>query len=221
MDSIRFSTADHLTLEGELRLPDGAPAGTAILCHPHPLRGGSKDHPVLWALRAELSRRGFVVLGFNFRGVMGSEGRYGGGVDEVKDVRAAIDRVRQAGPPPTFVVGWSFGAHVALRAAPDDVRIGALALVSLPLAQPVDLGLPELPPLPTEDALGAFQRPVLLIAGESDPFCPVPELEAFARNLPDATVRVVPGTDHYFGRREREMAAVAGGFATARLLKPT
>src|SRR5438093_477761 len=84
------------------------PVRTAVLCHPHPLRGGSQDHPVLWALRAELASRGLVVLGFNFRGVMGSEGRYGGGVDEVMDVEAAIDRVRKAGPPPTFVAGWSF-----------------------------------------------------------------------------------------------------------------
>ena len=218
MGAIRFPTSDGLALEGELRLPEAEPRGTAVLCHPHPLRGGSKDHPVLWALRAELSSRGFAVLGFNFRGVMGSEGRHEGGEGEVADVWAAVDRVRQAGPAPTLVAGWSFGAHVAFRAAFEDDRMAAIALVSLPLAQPTDVGLPDLRPLPDEAELRTFSRPVLLVAGESDPFCPVPKLKALAGQLPDATVEVVAGTDHYFGRREREMAGIVGRFAASRLL---
>jgi uncharacterized protein len=117
MEAVTFSTDDGVRLEGELRLPDGEVRGSAVICHPHPQHGGSKDHPILWALRNELaSRRGLAVLAFNFRGVMGSGGAYGGGHDELDDVHAAITRVRDEAPGlPTIVCGWSFGANVALR----------------------------------------------------------------------------------------------------------
>ena len=82
-EAIRFETSDGLSLEGEIRTPDGEPRGSAVICHPHPLGGGSKDHPILWAMRNELARRGFAVISFNFRGVMGSEGESGCGEAEV------------------------------------------------------------------------------------------------------------------------------------------
>ncbi len=214
MDRITFETADGLALEGELRRPDGAPRGAAVLCHAHPLHGGSKDHPLLWALRIELARRGLVVLSFNFRGVMGSEGEHGGGVAEVADVEAAVGRVRREAGGPVLVCGWSFGAHVALRAALGDERIGALALLGFPLTE---LSL-LVPLLPSPEALAALRRPVLFVAGEADPFSPVPELKELARKLPHATVAVVKGTDHFFPRRERDAARLVGSFAERVLL---
>ena len=99
MEQVTFTTEDGVRLEGELRLPEGDPRGSAVLCHPHPRHGGRKDHPLLWAIRNELAgNRGLAVLGFNFRGVMGSAGTYGGGRDEVRDVRAAIGHVRARSP---------------------------------------------------------------------------------------------------------------------------
>src|SRR5205807_7040437 len=114
---VRFETSDGVSLEGELRMPDGEPRGTALICHPYPRAGGSKDHPLLWAIRNELRHRGFVVLSFNFRGVMGSSGEQTDGEKEPLDARAAIDRVRQEAAGPTFAAAWSFGANVALREA--------------------------------------------------------------------------------------------------------
>ena len=120
MEPVSFVTEDGVRLQGELRLPDGPARATAVLCHPHPKHGGSKDHPILWALRNHLAGvRDIAVLSFNFRGVMGSAGVYGGGHDEVRDVRAAIDRVREVAPDrPTVVVGWSFGANVGAAHLP-------------------------------------------------------------------------------------------------------
>ena len=212
MQAITFETEDGLNLEGEVRLPDGEAVASAVLCHPHPQYGGSKDHPLLWAIRIELAARGFAVLSFNFRGVMGSEGSFGGGVDEVKDVRAAVTRARQAAGGPTFVCGWSFGAHVALRAATDDERIAALALVALPLHD-TSVDLPALPILPDPRQLQRFDRPVLLLAGDSDPYCPVPELLVMAGRLPRSTVEIVSSADHYFAKRERVAAEIVGAFA--------
>ena len=144
MEPVRFGTEDGVSLEGELRHPETPPVGSAVICHAHPRHGGSKDHPILWALRNELASRGFVVLAFNFRGTMRSAGTYGAGHTETKDVAAAIGRVREEAEGPTIVCGWSFGANVALREALTDERVGALALIGLPL-EPADI---EIPPTP-------------------------------------------------------------------------
>jgi alpha/beta superfamily hydrolase len=203
---IRFATEDGLSLEGEVREADGTPRGTAVLCHAHPGHGGSKDHPVLWALRNELAAaRRLTVLTFNFRGIMGSEGSYGGGREELMDVAAAVDRVRSEVSGPTVLAGWSFGAWVGLQHAMQDPRIEAVALLGLPLgASAGRRGLPTLADLEP------FLTPVLLVAGDGDPICPVPELRNLAGWIPNAEVIVVEGTDHFFGRREREVASRIG-----------
>ena len=100
---------------------------------------------------------------------MNSGGTYERGHDEIRDVRAAIDRSRDEAPgEPGVVCGWSFGANVALREALDDPRMAALALVGIPL-RPGDV---ELPALPRGDGLRGLRAPVLLLAGEHDEFCP-------------------------------------------------
>ena len=202
-------TEDGVSLQGELRRPDAEPRGSVVLCHPHPRLGGSKDHPLLWAIRNELGARGFVVLAFNFRGVGTSAGTYGAGHAERKDVDAALSRVREEADGPTLLCGWSFGGMVALGAALGDPRVGALALVGLPISDP---GL-DVPDLPTDAELHAFRRPVLLLSGQGDRFSTRPDLEALARRLPAAEVDVVPGTDHFFWRREKGAADRVAAFA--------
>lgn len=210
MEPVTFSTEDGVRLEGELRLPDDAPRGSAVICHAHPKHGGSKDHPVLWSVRNELAgKRGLATLVFNFRGTMGSGGTFGGGRDELRDVRAAIGAVRERAEGPTLLFGWSFGASVALREALDDPRVDALALVGVPL-RPEDV---EMPPLPDRTDLRLFGRPALLLAGEHDRYAPPDDLRAYAALFPHAEAVVLEGTDHYFWRREKEAAAVVGAFA--------
>jgi pimeloyl-ACP methyl ester carboxylesterase len=141
--------------------------------------------------------------------VMGSGGTYGGGRDEVRDARAAVTRVREEAPDlPTVLCGWSFGASVALREAIDDPRVSALVLIGMPL-RPDDLSLPPLPP---QSELRSITRPVLVLTGDNDRYCPVEDAEGFTASLPDARLHVVQGTDHYLWRREREAAAVVGAF---------
>ena len=148
---------------------------------------------------------------------MGSTGTYGGGRDEIRDAVAAIGTVRAAIEPdlPTILLGWSFGANVAVRAAIDDRRVAALVLIGLPLA-PNDLSLP---PLPDATDLRALRRPVLLLAGEHDTFAPAAELRAYAERCPEAEATTVAGTDHYFWRRERKAAGLVGAFVE-RVLTP-
>lgn len=208
--TIRFPTEDGLSLEGELRLPEGEPAGAAVICHPHPQHGGSKDHPLLWAIRNDLAAtRGFVVLAFNFRGVMGSEGEKGDGIEEVKDARAAISRVLKEADVPAVVVGWSFGATVALREALDDDRVAGLAIGGYPLA---DVAITRAP-LPDAEDLRAFTTPTLLVTADDDRFSPVHAVLELTGLIPNAEVRVFEGAGHLFPRREREAAAAIGEFA--------
>jgi alpha/beta superfamily hydrolase len=209
MERTTFATEDGLVLEGDLWLPELVAPGSAVVCHAHPRFGGSKDYPLLWAIRIELTKREFSVLAFNFRGVMGSEGSYGGGVDEVRDVRAAVGRASRTSEGPLLVCGWSFGANVALRACLDDDQVDGLALVGMPLAG----SDPALPALPDADRLHSFDRPVLLLAGSEDQYCPEAEFKALGSSFADATIEVVSGADHYFARREREAGAIVGTFA--------
>ena len=212
MEAVAFSTEDGVRLEGDLRLPEGAPRGSTTICHPHPRHGGSKDHPILWAVRNELAHRGFAVLSFNFRGVMGSGGTFGGGRDEVRDTRAAIGRVGEEAPGlPSVVCGWSFGANVALRETLDDERVSALVLIGLPL-EPSDV---ELPAIPRGAALRALRTPVMLLAGEGDEYCPPEALRTIGTEFKIARVDILEGTDHYLWRREREAATLIGEFVDA------
>lgn len=217
MEPVTFTTEDGIRLEGEMRMPDGDPAGLAVICHAHPRHGGSKDHPILWAVRNELAgARGVAVLGFNFRGIMGSGGTYGGGRDEVRDARAAIGYLMDTtGTLPLVSIGWSFGASVAIREALDDARVGGLVLIGTPL-RPGDL---ELPPLPDASDARRCDRPVLFVAGEHDEYCPAEDLIAYAQPFPRSEVRIVGGTDHYLWRRERETASLIGD-AVSRWLAP-
>lgn len=210
VQQVRFRTDDGLALEGEIRPADGLPRGTAVLCHAHPRHGGSKDHPILWAIRNDLAaRRGLTVLAFNFRGIMGSEGTYGGGEAELLDAAAAVERVRQEAAGPTVIVGWSFGAWVALRHAVTDGRVAALVLLGMPVARAVRS---ERRPLPSLGELESLSAKVLLVAGDADEYSPAPEMRNLATWIPGGEVLVIPGADHFFGRREREVAELVGAW---------
>ncbi len=80
---------DALEIEGELTLPSRGTAG-AVICHPHPQYGGDMDNPIILTVTRALQQAGFSTLRFNFRGVGGSDGSYGGGVGEADDARAAV-----------------------------------------------------------------------------------------------------------------------------------
>jgi uncharacterized protein len=208
VEAVRFTTDDGVSLEGELRRPQGSAVASAVLCHAHPRFGGSKDHPILWAIRNELASRGFAVLAFNFRGTMGSGGTYGGGRLEPRDVAAAIDRVRGESDGPTLVAGWSFGANVAVHEALEDERVAALALLGFPITHDLDIPRP-----PDESELRAFRRPVLFVGGEHDAYSPPDALRTLSASLPNAEVEIIEGTDHYLWRHEKRTAEIVGGFA--------
>jgi uncharacterized protein len=104
-------------LESLLEEPeDRAPAYAAIICHPHPLYGGTLHNKVVYRLARGLRRTGAVALRFNFRGVGRSQGKHDHGAGEIEDARAALEWLRARYPGLPFVLaGFSFGSRVALR----------------------------------------------------------------------------------------------------------
>ncbi len=106
-------------LEALLEEPDnGEPVQAALVCHPHPLHGGTMHNKVVYRLARGLRRSGAVVLRFNYRGVNLSEGSYAEGIGELEDARAALGWLRERYPSlPFLLAGFSFGSRIVLKLA--------------------------------------------------------------------------------------------------------
>jgi hypothetical protein len=193
--SVRFDSGD-LSLEGRLAEPEGASAGGVVLCHPHPLYGGSMSSALLPALQRALVAAGLVTLRFNFRGAGRSDGTYDRGIGETDDALAALAFVRSLVPPevPTSIAGWSFGAVVALRAAVRDPHVSTATGIALPVKRRMNMA-PETLPDPAE----LVRRPgrLLLVAGEQDEVAPPGDVIMYGRDA-RAHVDVVRGANHFF-----------------------
>jgi uncharacterized protein len=193
----------ELTLEGMIALPGGAgPHRAAVVCHPHPLYGGSMYNNVVEAVLEALWARGFATLRFNFRGVGRSEGEFDNGKGEADDAVAAVqfltaqERVKAAD---ALLAGYSFGAATALRAAASMEAVATIVAVALPLGM-ID-----------SSVLGGIAKPIVLLAGDQDSYCPAKYLAALAERLgPLARLRIIAGADHFFGGREHEIVAALG-----------
>ncbi len=198
----------NLTLEGLLAKPEGAgPVRGAVVCHPHPLYGGSMYNNVVDAVLAAMWKKGWATLRFNFRGVGESEGEHGGGAGEAEDAAAAVAFISsQPGVQPNDAVlaGYSFGSVAAMTAAPKIKNLGGLVLVALPLKMADTRSLKD------------FAGPIVLAAGDGDMYCPASQLEALHKDLgARAQLRIIAGADHFFGGFEVELADAIESILTA------
>jgi alpha/beta superfamily hydrolase len=198
IEAATLQTSDGLGLEAERARPgaDDPPLrGAVVLAHPHPLQGGSMRSLVTSELFAALPGRGLVALRFNFRGVEGSEGTHGKGVDEQHDVLAALDALApeaaDAGVP-LVLAGWSFGADVSLTVA--DERLAGWFLVAPPLRTPA----PDHPYPAAADA-----RPKCFVIPERDQFRPPDAVRAATAGWTNTVVHDVPGADHFLVGRTK------------------
>ncbi len=176
------------TLEAVLMTPAGEPRGTALLCHAHPLHGGTMHFKLLFRVAKIFQSGGYAVLRFQFRGVGRSAGEFDRGRGEADDARAALDFLYREYPDKPIVLGgFSFGAAVALRVGTHDDRVSAVLLMGLPV-----LLIESTPENPRA-------KPILFIQGERDEFGDREAIEDFVRSFPGpAELVVVPGGDHLF-----------------------
>lgn len=195
----------HGQLEAILKEPESAPRGAAIVCHPHPLHGGTMHTKAVYRAAQALNEAGLVALRFNFRGVGASTGSYEEGVGEQDDLRAAMDWLEERWPElPMVVGGFSFGSMVALNVGAEDDRAVALLGLGLPvdLDERYDFGF-----------LADVDKPVLVAQGENDEFGPARRVEEVLAPLGShITVVPVAGTDHYFEGRLDELRDVVRGY---------
>jgi uncharacterized protein len=205
------STIRSLFLESpagrlEALLNAGAENAThaAVVCHPHPLFGGTLHNKVVFHTMKALNGFGFPVLRFNFRGTGLSHGEHDGGKGEVEDVRTALGWLDAEFHLPLVFAGFSFGAAVGLRAASSDARVKALIGVGVP-AVPVAAGAEE-PRAYSFDFLRACAKPKLFVSGARDQFAPRARLEELVASVPEPKkLVVIEGADHFFEGRLREM----------------
>jgi alpha/beta superfamily hydrolase len=174
----------------------------ALVCHPHPLYGGTLHNKVVYNAMKALHGFGFPVLRFNFRGAGLSEGHHDQGEGEVGDVRAALDWLDGEFHLPIIFCGFSFGAATGLRAACPDARVKAL----------ISLGTPA----EVDDRLYRYSflqgctKPKLFVSGDRDQFAPKEKLqEVFAEAAEPKKIVLVEGAEHFFEKKlDRMQAAI-------------
>ena len=173
-----------------------APAAAAVICHPHPLFGGTMHNKVVHAAAEAIVGAGLPALRFNFRGVGGSGGKHDGGRGEQDDLKTVMDHLARLYPhKPLLVAGYSFGAYVALHAGSRDERVAALIGIGLPVNL-VGFGF-----------LRESRKPLTIIQGGQDEFGPLPLVMALAASLPGgARVVSIQGAHHNFAGRLDELA---------------
>jgi len=184
------------TQRGEIAGPAGALAvavdsrtdapqrGVAVLCHPHPLHGGTMDNKVVQTVARALVQLGWRTVRFNFRGVGGSQGAWDEGRGEIDDALAVIGAQRDPALP-FMLGGFSFGAYVASEAAQ---RLDAGAKPQRMVLVGPSTQKQTMPPVPPDS---------IVVHGESDEVVPLSATLDWARpqSLP---IIVMPGVGHFF-----------------------
>jgi len=188
----------ELRLEGVWHLPEGKKTFPAVIvCHPHPLYGGSMSANVVFYICQALALHNIAALRFNFRGVGKSGGKFGEGIAEREDVRAALAFVSSAENikgSKIGLAGYSFGGGVAASVAVRDERVKMLALVSPALAY-------------GGESLKGYKKPKFIIIGENDNMVAPEEVEEAVEAMPKPKrFEIIPGADHFWAGYEEIVA---------------
>ena len=171
----------------------------AVVCHPHPLFGGTLHNKVVFHAMKALNGFGFPVLRFNFRGAGLSQGEHDHGNGELDDVRTALNWIDQEFHLPLVFAGFSFGAAVGLRAACPDERVKAAIGLGLPVS-PIDDRTYDF------SFLQSCAKPKLFVSGDRDQFGTPAQLEKLVAGIPDPkNLVLIAGGDHFFEGRLREL----------------
>jgi alpha/beta superfamily hydrolase len=185
-------------LEALLEEPEeGEPTEACLVCHPHPLYGGTMHNKVVYRIARGLRKSGSVVLRFNFRGVNLSEGKHDNGRGEVDDAWTALTFLRERYPSlPFAIAGFSFGSRVTLR-------LGC----AIPGTRPerlIAVGFPTT--LDTFDHVGGCELPKYFVQSTNDQFGPKEALEeAFQAFAEPKSLQFIEAGDHFFAGALEEL----------------
>jgi alpha/beta superfamily hydrolase len=199
--SIRSLFLDGPAVRLEALLNMGAEHAThaALVCHPHPLYGGTLHNKVVFHTMKALNSFGYPVLRFNFRGAGMSQGKHDHGDGEAEDVRTALDWLDREFHLPLIFAGFSFGAAVGLRVGCPDVRVRAVIGLGLPVSA-IDDRVYDF------EFLAGCAKPKLFVSGDRDQFGPRAKLQGLVEALPEPKkLAIIQGADHFFEGRLREL----------------
>ena len=193
-------------LEAILWAPSGhaRPPLAAVVCHPHPLFGGTMHNKVVYQTAKALDALGIPVLRFNFRGAGLSAGVHDRGAGEQGDVRTALDFLASEFPGvPLLLAGFSFGAWVGLQAGCEDPRVSHLIGLGIPVNS-TDFSF-----------LRGCNKPKLFVHGSNDEFGAIEKVKALIPTLPgDNRLVVVEGVDHFFAGKLDQLARAINAWFT-------
>jgi alpha/beta superfamily hydrolase len=162
----------------------------ALVCHPHPLGGGTMHNKVVFHAMKAFNSFGFPVLRFNFRGTGLSAGRHDEGRGEIADVQAALAWLKREFPLPILFAGFSFGSATGLRAACPDPDVKALVSIGTPVEAEGRLY--------SFSFLSDCHKPKLFVSGDHDQYAPHERLEEVVSRAAEPKELVfIPG-DHFF-----------------------
>jgi uncharacterized protein len=191
-------------LEGILKPEEEGviPRYAGLVCHPHPLYGGTMHNKVVFKAAQAFQILGMPALRFNFRGVGHSSGVYDEGRGEMDDVRFALEFLSRRYPGlPVILGGFSFGAYVALRVAVIDDRVQAM----------IGLGVPAR--MFEGEYLQGSHKPKLIIQGTKDELAPYPLTAQWFELVPaPKSLVAVQGADHFFQGHLDEIQTIIVSF---------
>ncbi|MDQ6951518.1 MAG: CocE/NonD family hydrolase [Mariprofundales bacterium] len=171
---------------------DAQPA--VVICHPHPLYGGTMRNKVVYWMARSFEEQGCHVLRFNFRGVEQSEGVWDDGVGEAQDASSALNWMAEKHPDSElWLAGFSFGCYAGLRAARSDTRVRRLLVVS-PAVEHYDFGF-----------MAGDQRPLTVVQGDADEIVSSAAVEAWAGGLPQSELHRITGASHFYPQHQAEL----------------
>ena len=200
-------------LEALLNVGEENASHAAMVCHPHPLYGGTMHNKVVFNAMKALSSFGFPVLRFNFRGAGLSEGQHDEGRGEIDDVRTAIDWLDESFGLPIIFAGFSFGAATGLRAScPDDRVVGVISLGTPVAAEGRSY---------TYSFLAQCGKPKLFVSGSRDQYGPVANLEQVVSIAAEPKKLVlVEDADHFFEGKVPIMRSAIEDWVRTRFASP-
>jgi alpha/beta superfamily hydrolase len=189
-------------IEAILKEPTSPVARAAVVCHPHPLFGGTMHNKVVYRMAKAFEKAGFAVLRFNFRGAGRSEGQHDYGKGEQDDLRAAIDFMEAKYPAAeVWIAGFSFGSAVMLRAACGDDSVQAIIAAGAPVSKYDFAHIVE------------CDLPKLFVQGSLDEFGSPADLKKFVERLSEPKeLKIIEGADHFFENHLDELEQTISGF---------
>lgn len=171
-----------------MKEPADARRGVGLVCHPHPLGGGTMHNKVVFRVAAGLIDAGLTTLRFNFRGVGASTGEHNeieGGKEDVRDVLDYI--AANYASEDVTLAGFSFGSRSGMEIGMNDERVNRLISIGTPVEKYHDY-----------DFLVKVVKPILFIHGDKDEFCSVESLWSLTDRIPHAEVVIFENCGHFF-----------------------